>query len=271
MEISRDFKGIWIPKSLWLDDSLSPSEKCLLSEIDSLSKNGDGCYASNEYLAKFMHMTEGSLKNMLSHLRKGGYIVDCGFDGRRRFVKAVLQPGLPQGSLKSDPCRHPFMTIENSIEQSIEEPPLSPLQGDGDNENINYSTQSTKTGLHYLPQPDLSPHKGEGGGGPPALTSKAGSPKRSGHPGSLDAVKDFAMEIGMTIHDAESFYWYQESKGWVVGRSPMKDWKAAMRRWRANSAMYARTDASRSTRPCTDRNAVLTKDGKKSWGGWVEK
>lgn len=36
--------------------------------------------------------------------------------------------------------------------------------------------------------------------------------------------------------DAESFYDFYESKGWVVGKSPMKDWKAAVRTWERGSS-----------------------------------
>ena len=31
--------------------------------------------------------------------------------------------------------------------------------------------------------------------------------------------------------DAAAFVNFYEAKGWVVGRSPMKDWKAAVRTW----------------------------------------
>ena len=29
-KLERDFKGIWIPKEIWLDDKLNLLEKCLL-------------------------------------------------------------------------------------------------------------------------------------------------------------------------------------------------------------------------------------------------
>lgn len=125
MNLSRDFKGIWIPKELWLNQSLSPAEKCLLAEIDSLSRDGQECFASNEYLAEFMHMTEGSLKNMMTSLREKGHIIDVRFDGRRRYIRAEVIPGCRQGSLKSDPCRHPGMTIEYRGEQRVDS--LSPI------------------------------------------------------------------------------------------------------------------------------------------------
>lgn len=34
--------------------------------------------------------------------------------------------------------------------------------------------------------------------------------------------------------NAQKFWDYHESKGWIVGRAPMKDWKAAVRTWEGN-------------------------------------
>ena len=69
MSESRGFKGIWIPKEIWQCTDLSPLEKCLLAEINSLDK-GKGCRASNKYLAKFCQISESRLANMLTELRK---------------------------------------------------------------------------------------------------------------------------------------------------------------------------------------------------------
>ena len=50
MKENRDFKGVWIPKEIWLNTDLSIIEKVLLVEIDSLDNSDRGCFASNEYL-----------------------------------------------------------------------------------------------------------------------------------------------------------------------------------------------------------------------------
>ena len=44
--------------------------------------------------------------------------------------------------------------------------------------------------------------------------------------------------------DAEHFFDYYESKGWTVGKQPMKDWKAAVRNWERNgySATCSKTE-----------------------------
>lgn len=41
-------------------------------------------------------------------------------------------------------------------------------------------------------------------------------------------------EVGLPASEASKFMDYHDSKGWVVGRAPMKDWKAAVRTWKGN-------------------------------------
>ena len=48
---------------------------------------------------------------------------------------------------------------------------------------------------------------------------------------TVDEVKAYAIEKGYAGFDAERFVDYYASKGWLVGRSPMKDWRAAVRGW----------------------------------------
>lgn len=47
---------------------------------------------------------------------------------------------------------------------------------------------------------------------------------------SVEEVREYCQSRGNGI-DAETFINFYESKGWVVGKSPMKDWKAAIRTW----------------------------------------
>ena len=47
---------------------------------------------------------------------------------------------------------------------------------------------------------------------------------------SIDEVRAYCEERGNGI-DAETFWNHYQSKGWKVGNSPMKDWKAAVRTW----------------------------------------
>ena len=47
---------------------------------------------------------------------------------------------------------------------------------------------------------------------------------------SLDEIRLYCQERNNSV-DPEKFFNFYESKGWVVGKSPMKDWKAAVRTW----------------------------------------
>jgi len=71
--MNRDFKGVWIPKEIWLDSNLGWSEKLLLVEINSLD-NENGCYASNEYFAKFFNLSKDRISKIIADLIKKGYI-----------------------------------------------------------------------------------------------------------------------------------------------------------------------------------------------------
>lgn len=47
---------------------------------------------------------------------------------------------------------------------------------------------------------------------------------------SLDEIRQYCRDKGYNV-DAEQFYNFYESKGWVVGKSPMKNWRAAVSTW----------------------------------------
>jgi hypothetical protein len=87
MKENRDFKGVWIPKDIWLNTDLSIIEKVLLVEIDSLDNSDRGCFASNEYLAKFVQLSESRVAHIISDLKKREYIVVVFTDGRNRGLK----------------------------------------------------------------------------------------------------------------------------------------------------------------------------------------
>lgn len=50
-------------------------------------------------------------------------------------------------------------------------------------------------------------------------------------PPTLAEVQNYCHEKGFTNVDAERFIDFYESKGWMVGRNKMKDWKASVRNW----------------------------------------
>lgn len=62
---------------------------------------------------------------------------------------------------------------------------------------------------------------------------------------SVEEIKSYADEKGYYNFDAERFYDYYEANGWHCGKSPMKDWKAAMRNWARNNSKWKGNYGSR--------------------------
>lgn len=71
--MERDFKGIWIPKEIWLNRSLSINEKIFLVEIDSLD-NQQGCFASNDYFSDFFGLSKNRCSEIIKSLEKKGLL-----------------------------------------------------------------------------------------------------------------------------------------------------------------------------------------------------
>ncbi len=85
----RGFRGIWFPAEVWLDERLTPLDKIILMEIDSLDNDGN-CYASNEHLAKFCQCSQSKVSKAISKLKSLGYIEAVSFDGRTRRLQSCL-------------------------------------------------------------------------------------------------------------------------------------------------------------------------------------
>ena len=57
-------------------------------------------------------------------------------------------------------------------------------------------------------------------------------------PPTLEEVKEYCFVRGNQV-DAEQFIDFYSSKGWMVGKNPMKDWKACVRTWEKRDSQKA--------------------------------
>ena len=69
----RDFKGVWIPKEIWLAEDLTLTEKALWAEIDSLDGK-DGCWATNAYFEQHLGLKKKTVSELINGLVKKGYV-----------------------------------------------------------------------------------------------------------------------------------------------------------------------------------------------------
>lgn len=117
----RDFKGVWIPKEIWLNNEMTLLDKIILIEIDSLDVTEEGCYASNSYLAEFCNCTETKISLSIKKLIDLEYLEVIKFDGRHRYIKSRLKKIYmqPLKKLKSDIKKVKAININNKLDNNI--------------------------------------------------------------------------------------------------------------------------------------------------------
>lgn len=81
-----------------------------------------------------------------------------------------------------------------------------------------YDTQETHTYIHN--QQNITEHN----------KPKEGARVKFSKPSARD-VEDYGKEIGFSVN-GQQFVDFYESKGWKVGTTPMRDWRAAVRTWK---------------------------------------
>ncbi len=102
--MQRDFKGIWIPREIWLSQDLNLTERILLVEIDSLD-GINGCYASNEYFAKFLGISKDRVSKLISGLCQKGYLKTTIIykQGSKQIEKRILNTTIGYRRKQLDP------------------------------------------------------------------------------------------------------------------------------------------------------------------------
>lgn len=133
----RDFKGIWIPKNVWLDKRITATEKMILMEIDSLDCEEHGCYASNEYLADMCGCSVSMVSKAISHLISLDYVCLASFDGRLRILRSRLVNFTMQTSR--------FYEQSNIVERYSREETNNYVYSSKDTTNINILTKNEKS------------------------------------------------------------------------------------------------------------------------------
>ena len=188
MNQERDFKGVWIPKNVWLDNRLNALDKIILMEIDSLDFDEKGCYASNEYLAEFCQCSLTKVSLTISKLIELDYIYLESFNGRVRTLKSRLSKNESQTSKNCEAESQKMKGYNSNI-----------------NENSNIDNKES------------------------IINNTKENPKKFKKP-TLEELQAYINEKGYHFN-AENFINYYDSVGWKIGKSPMKDWKAACRTW----------------------------------------
>ena len=62
-----------------------------------------------------------------------------------------------------------------------------------------------------------------------------------------EQVTEYAKELGFVL-DGNHFVDHYEARGWLIGKNPMKDWKAAVRTWKRNSSTFTTNLPTQTTK-----------------------
>ena len=73
---------------------------------------------------------------------------------------------------------------------------------------------------------------------------------------TIEEIQAYIDEKGVAV-DAERFYHFYESKGWMVGKNKMKSWTSAIQTWARGSDKNQRTSTNGATKPKQDKYADL--------------
>ena len=89
---------------------------------------------------------------------------------------------------------------------------------------------------------------------PPSIDSKLSISPHGGKkvfiPPTLEEVAAYCRERGNNV-DPQEFIDFYESKGWMIGKNKMKDWKAAVRTWERR-----RHEESQNRKPIRDYSGI---------------
>lgn len=177
------------------------------------------------------------------------YGVEPDLDGVAGAVLVAIMPSLEQSRAKSQAGRSGGRGNKGGRTSKATQKPALPAPG-ADSETAGQDTdekQNAENGKAELPICEKqNPHFGESrtgvsgkakskGKGKKKEELPGGSSKKAASrfaPPSVAEVSAYASEIGAGI-DPGRFCDFYESKGWRVGSSPMRDWRAAVRNWAA--------------------------------------
>ncbi|WP_422858793.1 helix-turn-helix domain-containing protein [Flagellimonas sp. S174] len=69
--MKRDFKGVFIPREIWLNKEIKGNAKLILMEINSLDGNL-GCFANNQHFSEMFGISKSYVSELINDLKSRG-------------------------------------------------------------------------------------------------------------------------------------------------------------------------------------------------------
>ena len=188
-----------LPAQVLLSKELTDKQKLLIALISNLSNERGYCFASNKYLGDCLDCSESTIKD---HLKK---LEDMNILGR--IIKLKENGDFEYRSLVINiEIPRPEKTTTSAEKSAY--PSARKLAHNNiviNNKDIIDNKLYTDNKKFVKPTPK--------------------------------EVNDYAKEIDFKL-DGDYFCDWNEARGWLVSKNPMKDWKAAIRTWKRNAKNF---------------------------------
>jgi len=208
-----------IPATVRYDKRLTPNARLLYGEITALTNKEGYCWAMNAYFAELYGVSKVSISNWVGSLRDCGYIdVQMKYKEGTKTIEARhirIRDGGIQENLGTLPKKSLIPSPRNLCD------PPQEIFKDNTTVNITVNNKGDKS-------PEL-----------PGNEEKLKIP-------TLEEVTEYCIERDNGI-DAQNFMNFYGSKGWMIGKNKMQNWKKCVQTWEASDKKRNKENANKRT------------------------
>ena len=196
---------IVIPAQVRTDKNLLPLDKLIYGEVAALASKNGTCWAQNSYFANIYNVRSETVSRSLKKLEHYGYIT-LDFEGRGNSGRKIIPLALEIKTLD----------VEVKGLDAEVKPPLTCKSKTLDLQVKQNKLKNITSLIFTDTQPAAAPKK------------------KVFKPPTLSEVQEYCTERDNGI-DPQTFLDFYEARGWMCGRSKMKDWRASVRLWERRS------------------------------------
>lgn len=218
--------GTFINIQSWMinDYSLTGNKLTVYAFIYGFSQDDQGCfYGSSSYIIENLKLGRSTVLEILKELEADGLLKKWQekIDGRMTNCYSAQRPD-------PDTNHNPSQNDTSTESEPVRKPDVYPYE--------NQTFTSTETG-HKKEKNNKANNKG------PSATRFS--------PPTVEQVRTYFRERGVPPAEAQTeadkFVDRYEANGWIVGKTKMKDWKAAARNWLRNRKEWGQLAAQPAT------------------------
>jgi DNA-binding Lrp family transcriptional regulator len=232
---------------------MSGAQVAIWADAWTWEQQGGKAYRTNAQLAEMLGITVKSVSCAITNLRKAGYLEWTMVNGRQRILKATIplnvNPPVERKASRSTSIpsdvntasrptytQHPVErkgcipsdvnqvdnTVNQVVEQIVEKEETEPQRM----RRLIEEKEARERGEQPQVQKAVVTIPARGAARPAVVSNKA-------KPFDAEEVRDYFVQLGDPDPDEAYNFWdHFESNGWLVsGKTPMRDWKASVRRW----------------------------------------